>query len=158
LSTRVAELSIQPNQFGPPLLLVKKLSSNATLPTKGSEFAAGYDLYSAVNIEVPARGTALISTDLAIGIPWGCYARIAPRSGLALKHSIDVGAGVCDWDYRSTYGVILFNHSDTPFSVVKGDRIAQLILELIIPDAQVVEVDNLPETKRGVGGFGSTGK
>lgn len=141
-----------------PALLVKKLSENAQLPTKGSEFAAGYDLYSAVDTTVPARGKALVSTDLSIAIPHGTYARIAPRSGLAWKNSLDVGAGICDYDFRGTYCVILFNHSDQDFEVKKGDRIAQLILEVIIPDAPVVEVETLPETKRGSGGFGSTGK
>ena len=80
----------------------------------------------------------------------------APRSGLAWKHSIDVGAGVIDADYRGPVGVILFNHSDTDFEVKVGDRIAQLIIEVImIPD--VAEVDDLDSTARGSGGFGSTG-
>lgn len=81
---------------------------------------------------------------------------VAPRSGLTWKHSIDVGAGVIDGDYRGPVGVILFNHSDIEFQVNVGDRIAQLILEKIMtPD--VTEVDDLDDTVRGVGGFGSTG-
>jgi dUTP pyrophosphatase len=80
----------------------------------------------------------------------------APRSGLAVKHHIDVGAGVIDADYRGNVGVVLFNHADTDFSVSAGDRVAQLILEKIItPD--VVEVDDLDATVRGAGGYGSTG-
>lgn len=80
----------------------------------------------------------------------------APRSGLAWKHSIDVGAGVIDADYRGPVGIILFNHSDEDFEVKKGDRIAQLIMERIMtPDA--VEVEDLDATARGEGGFGSTG-
>lgn len=83
-------------------------------------------------------------------------ASAAPRSGLAWKNSIDVGAGVIDADYRGPVGVILFNHSDSDFTIKAGDRIAQLILELIItPD--VMEVDDLDATARGDGGFGSTG-
>jgi dUTP pyrophosphatase len=80
----------------------------------------------------------------------------APRSGLAHKHSIDVGAGVIDYDYRGNVGVILFNFSDKDFQISPGDRIAQLILERISM-ASVVEVADLDDTTRGAGGFGSTG-
>ncbi|KAF6175268.1 hypothetical protein GIB67_030486 [Kingdonia uniflora] len=78
---------------------------------------AGYDLSSAIEAKVPARGKALIPTDLSIAISQGTYARIAPRSGLTWKHSIDVGAGVIDADYRGPVGVILFNHSDVDFEI-----------------------------------------
>ncbi|OVA18692.1 DeoxyUTP pyrophosphatase [Macleaya cordata] len=139
-----------------PFLRVKKLSEKAVLPSRASPLSAGYDLSSAVEINVPARGKALIPTDLSIAIPEGTYARIAPRSGLAWKHAIDVGAGVIDADYRGPIGVILFNHSDVDFEVKLGDRIAQLIIEKIMtPD--VLEVEDLDSTVRGIGGFGSTG-
>jgi dUTP pyrophosphatase len=82
--------------------------------------------------------------------------RVAPRSGLAAKHSIDVGAGVIDYDYRGPVKVILFNLSDADFAIARGDRIAQLVLERIhTPD--VVVVEKLAGTVRGAGGFGSTG-
>jgi len=139
-----------------PVLRVKKLSPNATLPSRGSALAAGYDLSSATSCVVPARGKALVPTDLSIAIPEGTYARIAPRSGLAWKHSIDVGAGVIDADYRGPVSVVLFNHSDQGFEIKAGDRIAQLIIEKIITP-QVLEVEDLDSTNRGVGGFGSTG-
>ncbi|CAA7393670.1 unnamed protein product [Spirodela intermedia] len=139
-----------------PLLRVKRLSENAVLPSRGSPYSAGYDLSSAVDMKVPGRGKALVPTDLSISIPQGTYARIAPRSGLAWKHSIDVGAGVVDADYRGPVGVILFNHSDVHFEVKAGDRIAQLIIERIMTP-EVVEVENLDSTVRGAGGFGSTG-
>lgn len=139
-----------------PFFKVKKLSEKAVLPTRGSSLSAGYDLSSAVDSKVPARGKALIPTDLSIAVPEGTYARIAPRSGLAWKHSIDVGAGVIDADYRGPVGVILFNHSDVDFEVKLGDRIAQLIIEKIVtPEA--MEVEDLDDTVRGEGGFGSTG-
>lgn len=126
------------------------------MPSRGSPLSAGYDLSSATETKVPARGKALVPTDLSIAVPEGTYARIAPRSGLAWKHSIDVGAGVIDADYRGSVGVILFNHSDVDFEIKEGDRIAQLIIEKIItPD--VVEVEDLDLTARGAGGFGSTG-
>ncbi|KAL4279665.1 hypothetical protein GQ457_03G038870 [Hibiscus cannabinus] len=138
------------------LLKVKKLSEKAVLPSRGSALAAGYDLSSATDTTVPARGKALIPTDLSISVPEGTYGRVAPRSGLAWKHSIDVGAGVIDADYRGPLGVILFNHSDVDFEVKVGDRIAQLIIEKIMtPD--VLEVEDLDATTRGAGGFGSTG-
>ncbi|KAL6637577.1 hypothetical protein ACP70R_025149 [Stipagrostis hirtigluma subsp. patula] len=139
-----------------PLLKVKKLSDKAILPSRGSTLAAGYDLSSAVETVVPARGKALVATDLSIAIPEGTYARIAPRSGLALKHSIDVGAGVIDADYRGPVGVILFNHSDADFAVKPGNRIAQMIIE-VIQTPEVAEVEDLDATVRGEGGFGSTG-
>ncbi|GJM96130.1 hypothetical protein PR202_ga12942 [Eleusine coracana subsp. coracana] len=139
-----------------PLLKVKKLSDKAILPSRGSALAAGYDLSSAAEMMVPARGKALVPTDLSIAIPEGTYARIAPRSGLALKHSIDVGAGVIDADYRGPVGVILFNHSDVDLAVKPGDRIAQMIIE-VIATPEVAEVEDLDATVRGEGGFGSTG-
>ncbi|XP_009790306.1 deoxyuridine 5'-triphosphate nucleotidohydrolase [Nicotiana tabacum] len=139
-----------------PFFRVKKLSENAVLPSRASPLSAGYDLSSAAEAKVPARGKALIPTDLSIAVPQGAYARIAPRSGLAWKHSIDVGAGVIDADYRGPVGVILFNHSDVDFEVKAGDRIAQLIIQKIMtPDVE--EVDDLDSTVRGSGGFGSTG-
>eukprot|EP00004_Rigifila_ramosa_P002807 TRINITY_DN12876_c0_g1_i1.p2 TRINITY_DN12876_c0_g1~~TRINITY_DN12876_c0_g1_i1.p2 ORF type:complete len:142 (-),score=23.00 TRINITY_DN12876_c0_g1_i1:6-431(-) len=138
-------------------LRVKRLSEHATLPCKGSPFAAGYDLFSAHDTTVPARGKELVRTDISIAVPPNTYGRVAPRSGLALKHSIDVGAGVIDEDYRGPVGVILFNFSDTAFPIKKGDRIAQLVLEQIC-HASVVESDDLGDTQRGAGGFGSTGK
>eukprot|EP00041_Stephanoeca_diplocostata_P008129 m.117648 g.117648 ORF g.117648 m.117648 type:complete len:168 (-) comp17186_c0_seq1:243-746(-) len=139
-----------------PQLRVKKLSEHAQLPTRGSEHAAGYDLRSAYDITLPAEGKALVKTDLSIAIPENTYARIAPRSGLALKHHLDVGAGVIDYDYRGPVGVVMFNFSKVDFEIKKGDRVAQMILERIMtPD--VVEVDDLDDTARGAGGFGSTG-
>lgn len=137
-------------------LYVKKLSSQAILPLRGSNDAAGYDLSSAVQAIVPARGRQLIATDLAIAVPPGTYGRVAPRSGLALKKGIDVGAGVIDADYRGSVGVILFNHSDEEFRIEPGDRIAQLILERIVTPP-ILEVEDLDATSRGEGGFGSTG-
>eukprot|EP01117_Protostelium_nocturnum_P008416 TRINITY_DN3007_c0_g1_i1.p1 TRINITY_DN3007_c0_g1~~TRINITY_DN3007_c0_g1_i1.p1 ORF type:complete len:149 (-),score=60.43 TRINITY_DN3007_c0_g1_i1:82-528(-) len=138
-------------------LKVKKLSADAVIPTRGTAFAAGYDLSSAHECVVPARGKALVKTDLAIAIPEFCYGRVAPRSSLAWKNSLDTGAGVIDSDYRGNVGVILFNHSDQDYQVAKGERVAQLILERIYTPS-VVEVESLDETVRGEGGYGSTGK
>ncbi|RZC42099.1 deoxyuridine 5'-triphosphate nucleotidohydrolase [Asbolus verrucosus] len=133
-----------------------KVIPEAFPPTRGSRKAAGYDLKSAFDCTVPARGKALVDTGLKIELPEGCYGRIAPRSGLAVKNFIDVGAGVVDEDYRGVIKVVLFNHSDSPFEIKSGDRIAQFICERIYyPDLE--EVKDLTETERGEGGFGSTG-
>ncbi|CAH2230368.1 deoxyuridine 5'-triphosphate nucleotidohydrolase [Pararge aegeria] len=138
------------------VLKFTRLSENAYPPVKGSEKAAGYDLKSAYDYTVSARGKELVKTDLQIELPSGCYGRVAPRSGLAVKNFIDVGAGVIDEDYRGNVGVVIFNHSDQEFMIKKGDRIAQLICEKIYYP-ELVEVTNLTETKRADGGFGSTG-
>lgn len=113
-------------------------------------------LFSAYEYTVPARGKQLVMTDIQVQLPEGCYGRVAPRSGLAVKNFIDVGAGVVDEDYRGNLGVVLFNHSDTEFKVTRGDRIAQFICERIFyPELE--EVGSLTDTERGSGGFGSTG-
>ncbi|OXU27789.1 hypothetical protein TSAR_005348 [Trichomalopsis sarcophagae] len=133
-----------------------KLTDKAFAPQKGSDLSAGYDLKSAYEYVVPAGGKMLIKTDLQFAVPEGTYGRVAPRSGLALKNFIDVGAGVVDADYRGEVGVVLFNHSDTDFIVKPGDRVAQFICEKIAYP-QLTEVKSLDDTSRGAGGFGSTG-
>lgn len=152
-------------ETGLPKLQVKKLVSNAILPKRGSEFAAGYDLYSVEDKIIPKKSKALISTGISVAIPYGNYGRIAPRSGLAAKNFLDVGAGVVDVDYRGEgknqaliyiVFVLLFNFSDDDFQVKYGDRIAQFIIEKITI-TEVEEVEELESTKRGEGGFGSTG-
>lgn len=137
-------------------LQVQLLSAGARLPTRGSAGAAGYDLYASEDATVAARGRGVVATDISVRIPEGTYARIAPRSGLAVKKGIQTGAGVVDFDYRGKVGVVLFNHSDDEFVVKAGDRVAQMILERIVTP-EVVQVDELDETVRGSGGFGSTG-
>merc|ERR1712241_29941 len=138
------------------VLKFAKLSENAYAPTKGSARAAGYDLRSAYDCTIPANGKAIVKTDIQIRVPEGTYGRIAPRSGLAAKHHIDVGAGVVDEDYTGNVGVVLFNHAAEEFSVAKGDRIAQLVCEKIEYPV-LEECESLEDTARGSGGFGSTG-
>ena len=140
----------------PPVLEVKRLSDNATIPTRGSPLSAGYDLASAEHTVIKAGSKGIVKTDLSIACPEGTYARIAPRSGLAVKKFIDVGAGVVDADYRGPVGVVLFNFGNEDFVVEKGDRVAQLILEKVSM-AEAVETAELTDTERGAGGFGSTG-
>ena len=97
----------------------------------GSAGAAGYDLYVANSCAIPSQGKGIVETRLAVSLPPGTYARIAPRSGLAIRNFIDIGMGVVDSDYRGEIKVALFNHSAEDFIVQAGDRIAQLILERI---------------------------
>lgn len=137
-------------------LFVKRLSPHAVLPVRADDGAAGYDLSSAENTVVPAHGKALISTGWAMKIADGYYGRIAPRSGLAWKNHIDIGAGVVDKTYRGCVGVVLFNHSATELKIGIKDRVAQLIITKI-DNPEVVEVEDLDVTVRGAGGFGSTG-
>ena len=98
------------------------------LPVRGSAGAVGYDFCAANNCIIPSRGKGTVETGLAVSLPPGTYTRIAPRSGLAIRNFIDVGAGVVDSDYRGKIKVILFNHSAEDFAIQAGDRIAQLIL------------------------------
>ncbi|XP_072349111.1 deoxyuridine 5'-triphosphate nucleotidohydrolase-like [Scyliorhinus torazame] len=155
-SSPAASPAKRPRAEEKPRLRFARLSENARTPTRGSERAAGFDLYSAYNYMVPAQDKVIVKTDIQIAVPSGFYGRVAPRSGLAAKYFIDVGAGVIDEDYRGNVGVILFNFGKEPFEVKKGDRIAQLICERICyPELE--ELKTLDETERGAGGFGSTG-
>lgn len=134
-------------------------SENATLPTRGSVLAAGYDIYASQDAVVPAHGQGLVATDISIIVPVGTYGRVAPRSGLTVKHGISTGAGVIDADYRGEVKVALFNHSTTDFEIKKGDRIAQLVLEkIVMAEVKQITEEELLTTDRGSGGFGSTGK
>lgn len=138
-------------------LLFKKLRDTALLPTRASAHAAGYDLAHAGEfaiIDPGSRRQAL--TGLAVAISEGFYGRIAPRSGLALRHGIDVLGGVIDSDYRGEIVIVLVNHGHEPFRLSPGERVAQLIIERIAtPTPQWADV--LPETVRASSGFGSTG-
>ena len=137
-------------------LRVKRLTNDATLPVRSSGGAVGYDIYTTDNIIIQPGGRELVSTGIAMVLPKDVYGRIAPRSGLAVKHGIQVGAGVIDPDYTGEVKVLLFNHGNKEFEVNKGDRIAQLILERC-ETPEVEEVLDIQQTQRGNGGFGSTG-
>lgn len=133
-------------------------STRAQAPRRGSPDAAGLDLFSAEDCSVPAHGKATIATDIAIVLPESCYGRIAPRSGLAVKYCIHVGAGVVDPDYRGNISVVLFNFGTENFAVNRGDAIAQLICEKYVsPQVEIVSKINA-DTERGCQGFGSSDK
>jgi len=138
-------------------LRVKCLRPNVCLPRRGSDGAVGYDVCSDESLILLPGRRALVGTGLALVLPVGTYGRVAPRSGLAVKHGIHVGAGVIDPDYTGELRILLFNHGEDAFEVKRGDRVAQLILEKCeTPEVEEV-MGTLEETDRGVGGFGSTG-
>ena len=139
---------------------VKLLNERATLPTLGSEYAAGYDLYAAEGAFIPAGATVLIGTGLAMEIPTGFWGGVFARSGLATKQGLRPAncTGIVDSDYRGEIKVALHNDSASERIVQAGDRIAQLVFLPVCRDLKGFEVvDDLSETDRGVGGFGSTG-
>ena len=138
---------------------IKLLSDKAKLPTRGSEEAAGWDLYAATDATIAPHSTVKISTDIAIEIPTGYFGAVFARSGLATKQGLRPAncVGVIDSDYRGPIIVALHNDMDQTREILSGDRIAQLVF---IPysswDWEVV--DELSSTKRGDGGFGHSGK
>ncbi len=139
------------------LIKVKKLHEQAKLPLRGSAYAIGADLCSIEDVTLQPGERKLIATGLAVEIQAGYYGRVAPRSGLAVKQGIDTMAGVIDSDYRGEVRVLLINLSSEPVSFNAGDRIAQLIIE----KAEAFDyewAEELSDTSRGAGGFGSTGK
>jgi len=138
------------------MLKLKRVHVDAKVPFKGSVESAGYDLKSTIGVIIQPWSRAIVPTGWAMTVPKGTYGRVAPRSGLAARNSIDVAAGVVDRDYTGEVKVILVNNSDIEFKVNVGDRIAQLIIESIA-NPKIVIVPDLSETSRGSGGFGSTG-
>ena len=143
-----------------PTITVKKLNEKAILPTYGSDFSAGADLYALIeeNVEFLPNETKLIPTGLAMEIPVGYAGLIYARSGLASKRGLAPAnkVGVVDSDYRGEIMVALHNHSDKIQKIEPQERIAQLVVTPFLK-ADFVEVENLGETLRGEGGFGSTG-
>lgn len=139
---------------------IKKLNENAIIPTRGSEYAAGYDLYACIteNIAIEPHSTVKVGTGLAIEIPDGYFGAIFARSGIAAKRGLRPSncVGACDSDYRGEYIVALHNDTDTPQTIEPNERIAQLIVMPYLP-VEFTEVEELTDTVRGSGGFGSTG-
>lgn len=138
-----------------------KLNELAKEPTRGSSAAAGYDLYAAIDtdITIAPHTTIKVGTGLAFELPQNTFAAIFARSGLATKQGLRPAncVGVCDSDYRGEYIVAIHNDTDIEQTIAAGDRIAQMILMPYIPMI-FKEVEELSDTERGSGGFGSTGK
>ena len=136
---------------------VKRLHTNAILPRRATSGSAGYDLFSSDAVLLWPGDLVCVPTGIAIRVPPGTYGRIAPRSGITVKHNVHVGAGVIDADYTGEIKVVLCNNGKNPVEFKAFDRVAQLIIEKIeVPE--IIEVLELGETERGSGGFGSTGK
>jgi len=142
-------------------VLVKKLDPKVQLPSYKTEGSSGMDLMAFIEnpIKIAPNTSALIPTGISLAMPNDVEIQIRPRSGLAVKSSISVlnTPGTIDSDYRGELKVILFNHSKEEFVVRNNDRIAQIVLMPVLK-IDFEEVDNLPDTLRGSGGFGSTGK
>ncbi len=140
---------------------IKKLTETAKLPYRGSEFAAGYDLFADIHEDVIIKPheTAMIHTGLACAIPDGYFGGIYARSGLASKEGLRPAncTGVVDSDYRGELMVALHNDSNKNRTVVSGEKIAQMVIQPYLA-VEFEETEELDETKRGTGGFGSTGK
>ena len=140
---------------------VKKLQPNAILPTYGTEEAAGADLYACLDapVTIEPGKTGWIGTGIAMEVPKGCAGLIYARSGMACKKGLAPAnkVGVIDSDYRGPITVVLFNHGSEPVTVTHGERIAQMVITPVITPAYV-QTDDLSDTDRGQGGFGSTGK
>ena len=139
----------------------KRLNDLAKIPTRGSKFSAGYDLYAATDhdIQIPPHSTVMIGTGLAMELPIGWFGAIFARSGIATKRGLRPAncVGVCDCDYLGEYIVALHNDTTETKTVQAGERIAQLVI-LSYQDIDFKEVDELHDTDRGMGGFGSTGE
>ena len=137
---------------------ILRLVDSATLPKYEHEDDSGLDLFSIEEQEILPGEAILIRTGISVELPQGTEAQIRPRSGLAHKHSITVlnTPGTIDAGYRGEIGVILVNHGNDPFKVLKNMKIAQMVIEPVLR-AEIEDVDSLSETLRGEGGFGSTG-
>ena len=144
----------------PVPVLVKRLphGEGLDLPAYATDGAAGMDVVSAEDVTIAPGGRHAVATGLAVAIPPHFEIQVRPRSGLALKHGITVPntPGTIDSDYRGELKVILINHGSEPFAILRGDRVAQLVLAPVTR-ASWLEVADLDETARGAGGFGSTG-
>lgn len=136
-----------------------KLNKEAKIPAYKTAGSAGCDLHSTKNVTILPRCTEIIPTGLAVAVPEGYEMQVRPRSGLAAKHGLTVlnAPGTVDSDYRGEVKVILFNNSGVSFRIEAGDRIAQAVFNRV-PQALFSLVEQLPDTERGSGGFGSTGK
>lgn len=144
-------------QYIHTMLKVMRYETDIALPCKGRDGDAGWDLASAESVIIPPGEWKLVDTGVGVTVPMGTYGRVAPRSGVSTK-GILVNAGVIDRTYTGRVKVLLVNISTTtPFVITKGDRIAQLILERIEENAELVEVAQLDDSVRGAAGFGSSG-
>lgn len=136
---------------------IKKLNPQAIIPNYAHPGDAGLDLYSLEDYELQPGERRGFPTGIAIELATGYVSLIKDKSGLAVKHGIHTIAGVIDAGYRGEYNIILINHGTEPYLIKKGDKIAQLLI-MPVAQAEIIEDNNLSNTSRGAGGFGSSGK
>ncbi|MFX1561539.1 MAG: dUTP diphosphatase [Promethearchaeota archaeon] len=138
---------------------VKRLSPDAKMPKTAKEGDVAFDLFSIINYELRPGERFAVPTGIAVEIPPGYEGQVRPRSGLALKEGITVlnTPGTIDSGYRGEVKTIMINHNNEPFKITKGMRISQLAIRPV-PIVEFIEVDELSDTERGEGGFGSTGR
>ena len=134
---------------------VKLVREGASMPSRGSDGAAGWDVFAVQSFTIPAGESLLVNTGVSLELPRGTYARLAPRSGLMIK-GIEIGPGLVDRDYRGEVRALVINRSGVEFSMTAGDRFCQLVFERIY-EGGLVLTPELGETQRGFNGFGSTG-
>lgn len=151
----ILDISIHPPGLA---LAFHKTRPDAVTPLRKSAGAAGFDLSTPDAVTLSPGARVLVKTGIQVAFPESMYLRVAPRSGLALTYGVDVLAGVIDSDYRGEIGVILLNTGSAPVTFAPGDRIAQLIPEMLAPVFAVECATDLDATTRGTGGFGSTGQ
>ena len=138
------------------MIKVAKLSEDAKIPTRGSDAAAGLDLYTVDSVTIPSGKRAILSTDISMEIPEGHVGLIWPRSKLAGKHGIAVLAGVIDSDYRGEIMISLLNTGEDPMELRKGDKVAQMIIQRHYSDLPLIETTQLNDTDRGNSGINSS--
>jgi dUTP pyrophosphatase len=140
-------------------VLVRRLDPGLPVPARAHEDDAGLDLYAAEAATIEPGGRVLVPTGVALAIPPGYAGFVLPRSGLALRHGVTLlnTPGLVDSGYRGEIKVLLINHDRAAATIARGDRIAQLVLQRVEP-AEPIEVEELPSSERGTGGFGSSGR
>lgn len=143
----------------PPRVLVRRLDPDLPMPSRARDDDAGLDLYAAHAATLEPGGRALVGTGIALAIPPGYAGFVLPRSGLALRHGLTClnTPGLVDSGYRGEVKVLLVNHDRVAATIARGDRIAQLVIQRV-ETVELTEVEELPESERGAGGFGSSGR
>jgi dUTP pyrophosphatase len=149
-----------PSSFSPVTVRIARVRPEAVLPRQMTAGAAGFDLTSVVELTLQPSRWAAVPTGLAVELPPGYEGQVRPRSGLAAKFGVGLlnAPGTIDSDYRGEVQVLLINHGAEPFLIRPGERIAQLVVAAVAHPVELVEVPELGETRRGAGGFGSTGR
>ena len=155
LTEHVGEVVIRPANS--PVVKIASISEDSVIPKQAHSTDAGFDLSSTTRVDIPPGASLLVGTGLKMAIPEGWCGQINPRSGMASKYKISIGARVIDSSYRGEVMINLINNGSDTFEVVKGLRVAQILFLPVLTHVVEVDVEELDETVRGSGGFGSSG-